>query len=346
MISVIVMISFCGCGKNKNEFTMWQSNGVIEEITAYVDDVTNEKSSNYIPVSDRIAVFDLDGTLVGEQFPIYFEWLMFTQRVLSTPSLCEDNEIRTVAEDIVKAAEQRSIAEDIEERESLMFGKAFDKMTTDEYRAYVKEFLSQPADGFDNLTFGNAYFKPMTEIITYLQKKEFKIYICSGSDRDADRVMVQGFSDIPNYQVIGSDCYSEGTNHDEVYYLDYQFSPDEELMRDDKRIIKNVKASKVVQMAQEIGQKPVLAFGNSTGDTSMFMYTTYGNPYKSAAFCIVPDDNDREYANMEKVEKLEKLCEENGWHTISMKNDFLTIYGADVTKNEQNTTFVDSLRDK
>lgn len=338
------MISLCGCGSDKDDFTMWQSDGVINEITAYVDDVTDEKSSNYIPVPDRIAVFDLDGTLVGEQFPIYFEWLMFAQRVFSTDSLYADDEMRTVAEDIVKAAEQRSIAEDIEERESLMFGKAFDKMTTEEYRGYVKEFLSQSADGFDNLTFGDAYFKPMTEIITYLQKKDFKVYICSGTDRDADRVMVQGFSDIPNYQVIGSDYYSEGINHDEVYYLDYQFTPDEELMRDDKRIIKNVKASKVVQMAQEIGQRPVIAFGNSSGDTSMFMYTTYGNPYKSAAFCIVPDDNEREYANLEKVEMLKNTCEENGWHIISMKDDFLTIYGDDVIKNEQNTAFVGSLR--
>ena len=114
-------------------------------------------------------------------------------------------------------------------------------------------------------------------------------------------------------------------------------------MRDDKRIIKNVKASKVVQMAQEIGQKPVIAFGNSSGDTSMFMYTTYDNPYKSAAFCIVPDDNEREYAYPEKVEKLKKVCEENGWHIISMKDDFLTIYGDNVTKNEQKTSFVDSL---
>lgn len=341
---VFMAISLFGCSMKKDDFTMWKSDGTIKELVSYVEDVTNKKSDNYIPAEDRIAVFDLDGTLVGEQFPIYFEWLMFAQRVLADPSCQADEEMKQVAEDILLAGENRHIPEDIEEKESLLFGKAFDKMTTDEYRAYVEAFLAQNADGFDNLTFGNAYFRPMTEVIDYLEKNEFKIFVCSGTDRDADRVMLRGFSDVPYYQVIGSDCYSEGTKHDEVYYLDYQFESDEEVMRDDTRIIKNVKASKIVQMSQEIGQKPVLAFGNSTGDTSMFIYTTYGNPYKSAAFCIVPDDDEREYAYPEKVEKLEDLCQTNGWHTISMKDDFLTIYGDDVTKNVENTAFVDSLK--
>ncbi len=346
MMLGIMVVSICGCGNKSNgsDFTMWKQDGVIKEVKAYVEDVTNEKSSNFIPVADRVAVFDLDGTLVGEQFPIYFEWLMYAKRVLSTDSLRANPEMRAVAEDIIKAAEQKSIPEGLEERESVMFGKAFDKMTTEEYRNYVKEFLSQSADGFDNLTFGDAYFRPMTEIIAYLQKNGFKIYICSGTDRDADRVMVQGFSDIPNYQVIGSDYYTEGANHDGVNYLDYHFASDEKVMRDDSKIIKNVKASKIVQLSQEIGQKPVIAFGNSNGDTSMFTYTTYDNPYKSAAFCIVPDDNEREYAYPDRVEKLTNTCKENGWHTISMKDDFLTIYGENVKKNEKNTAFLDSLK--
>ena len=325
------------------EFSMWNSQGTIQHLIDYVEAVTDEQSDDFIPVADRIAVFDLDGTLVGEQFPIYFEWLMFAQRVLDDPDFQADDEMKEVAREILTAGQNRSIPEDIEEKESQLFGKAFDGMTTEEYRNYVRDFLSQEADGFDGLTFGGAYYRPMTEVISYLEEHDFKVYICSGTDRDADRVMVSGFSDIPMYQVIGSDCYSEGSRHDEVYYLDYQFDPDEEVMRDDTRIIKNVKSSKVVQMAQELGQKPVLAFGNSSGDTSMFIYTTYNNPYKSAAFCLVPDDDEREYAYPEKVEKLKKSCEENGWYPVSMKDDFLTIYGDDVVKNAENLSFTEHL---
>lgn len=351
VLCIIVCFSLCACGGAQNtkddnmndSFSLWNSEGTINQLTAYMSDITDESSDNFIPTQDRIAVFDLDGTLVGEQFPIYFEWLLFAQRVLEDDTFVADDEMKSVAEQILLAGKSRDIPEDVEEKESRLFGKAFDGMSVDDYRDYVKNFLAQKADGFDNLTFGEAYFKPMTEVIEYLEENDFKVYVCSGTDRDADRVMLSEFCDIPMYQVIGSDYYSEGEKHDEEYYLDYQFESDEQVVRDDERIIKNVKSSKIVQLSQELGQKPVLAFGNSSGDTSMFVYTTYGNKYKSAAFCIVPDDNDREYAYDSKVEKLTQLCEENGWFTISMKHDFLTIYGDDVTKNEGNTAFVDHL---
>lgn len=152
-------------------------------------------------------------------------------------------------------------------------GKAFDGMTIGDYRSYVRDFLSIPADEFDGLTFGNAYYRPMQEVVAYLESNQFRIYICSGTDR----VMVSGFTDIPMYQVIGSDYYSEGAEHRDVYYLDYQFGADEAVVRTDDRIIKNVKSSKAVQTSQVLGQKPVLAFGNSSGDISLFVYTTCGD---------------------------------------------------------------------
>lgn len=347
LILTALSVFLCSCGKQssalESEFTLWNGDGAINELVSYVEDVTDEKSENYIPEKDRIAVFDLDGTLVGEQFPIYFEWLMFTQRVLDDPDFTADDEMKETAVDILNAGKNRSIPEDVEERESRLLGKAFDGMTIGDYRSYVRDFLSIPADGFDGLTFGEAYYRPMQEVVNYLENNQFKIYICSGTDREADRVMVSGFTDIPMYQVIGSDYYSEGADHRDEYYLDYQFGADEAVVRTDDRIIKNVKSSKVVQMSQELGQKPVLAFGNSSGDTSMFVYTTCGNPYKSAAFCILPDDDEREYAYPEKVESLTQKCEQNGWYTISMKNDFLTIYGDGVSKNENKFDFVDGL---
>ncbi len=348
LIAMILVIScslsLCACNKIERNFSMWKTDGVITELVSYVDDITDKKSDNFIPIEDRIAVFDLDGTLICEQFPIYVEWLLFVHRVLNDSSFKADEELKEVANAVVLACESRKIPEDIEEKESQLFGKAFEGMTIEEYRTYVENFLSKQADGFDNLCFKDAYFRPMIEVIKYLEKNDFKIYICSGTDREADRIIAHGFSDIPNYQIIGSDYYTEGSDHDDVYYIDYQFGPDEDIMRDDTRIIKNVKSSKVVQISQEIGQKPVLAFGNSTGDVSMFVYTTYNNQYKSAAFCIVPDDNEREYACPEKVENLKEICDENSWHTISMKEDFLNIYGDTVIKNESNTAFVDSLK--
>lgn len=348
ILTAVIILSFTACVGNgasgeKAALSQWKSDGVVTKITEYVDAVTDEKSSDFIPVKDRIAVFDLDGTLVGEQAPIYFEWLLFAYRVLDDPDFTPTDEMIEVAGEILHAGRERSIPEGIEEKESQLFGKAFDGMTMEEYDAYVRNFLLQEADGFENLKYNEAYFRPMAELVAYLEENDFKVYVCSGTDRNADRVMVSNFTDIPNYQVIGSDYYTEGSKHDEEYYLDYQFDPDEKIIRDDTRIIKNVKSSKVVQMAQEIGQKPVLAFGNSSGDISMFSYVTNGNPYKSAAFCLVPDDDEREYAYPAKVESLSAKCSENGWNTVSMKNDFLTIYGDDTAKKVEDTPFVDRL---
>ena len=90
--------------------------------------------------------------------------------------------------------------------------------------------------------------------------------------------------------------------------------------------------NKVAVIMQEIGQQPVLSFGNSTGDSSMAEYVTSGNPYKSLAFMLCCDDTVRENGNEEKAQKMADLCVEYDWVPISMKNDWTTIYGEGVTK--------------
>ena len=96
-------------------------------------------------------------------------------------------------------------------------------------------------------------------------------------------------------------------------------------------VVKNLKMNKVSIIIQEIGQQPVLSFGNSTGDASMAEYVTSGNPYKSLAFMLCCDDTERENGNPEKAAKMEGMCEEFGWVPISMKDDWSTIYGDGVT---------------
>ncbi|MBO5496898.1 MAG: hypothetical protein J5967_05790, partial [Oscillospiraceae bacterium] len=108
----------------------------------------------------------------------------------------------------------------------------------------------------------------------------------------------------------------------------------DQVVRTDKLIIKNLKMNKVLQIVQDIGQKPVLSFGNSSGDVSMHMYTISDNPYRSAAFMLIADDEVRDYGSAEKVAPLKQKWEESGFNVISMKNDFRTIYGDDVKKTD------------
>ena len=92
--------------------------------------------------------------------------------------------------------------------------------------------------------------------------------------------------------------------------------------------------NKVVVIEHEIGKQPVLAFGNSGGDTSMLNYAITGNKYKSLAFFVICDDTERELGNFDKANGCIKLAEKNGWVQISMRNDFKTIFGDDVKRAE------------
>jgi hypothetical protein len=103
----------------------------------------------------------------------------------------------------------------------------------------------------------------------------------------------------------------------------------------DTVITNNVKMSKVAQLEQELGQKPVLVFGNSTGDVPMAIYAEQENPYLTKVFFLLCDDIQREHGNQSKAQKIADICDENDWVTISMANDWTTIYGKNVTINPQ-----------
>ena len=80
------------------DFKYWNKKSVpFQALKSYVKDVTDPKSKNFIPVEDRIAGFDLDGTLVGETTPSYFEWMMYLERALNDETFTPSQEDRAYA---------------------------------------------------------------------------------------------------------------------------------------------------------------------------------------------------------------------------------------------------------
>ena len=116
--------------------------------------------------------------------------------------------------------------------------------------------------------------------------------------------------------------------------VNYTMGREEDLIRTDELIIKNLKTNKVLQISQEIGKVPVLSFGNSGGDCSMHNYALSNKKYKTAAFMLIADDDARDHANREKALKLGQQWREAGYHVISMRDDFKTIYGDGVEKTD------------
>ena len=314
------------------DFKYWADNSPAKQtLVNYVKDVTNKKSANFIPVEDRIAVFDLDGTLICETTPSYFEWMMYLDRVLDDPTYNASQEDKDYAKVVKAAIDARHLPEDMELKEAIAQSKAFAGMTFPEYENYVKKFMETPAEGLTNLKRGESFYLPMVEVVSYLQANDFTVYIVSGSDRPALRILVDGIMKIAPNNVIGTDADILASHQNGKDGLDYVYAKDDQIIRGEF-LRKNVKMNKVSNIAQEIGKQPVLAFGNSSGDASMFQYTIINNKYKSAAFTLLCDDLDRELGNQKKADSMAKSAKENGWVAISMKNDFKTIYGSEVKR--------------
>ena len=311
-------------------FKYWEKNSEVKnKLVEYVKDVTNKKSKNFIPVEDRIATFDMDGTILCETAPYYFEGMLLIHRTLYdktyTPSEKEKNFV-TGLERFITSRDPK----DKKESSARYQASVFTGMTDDEYTTYIKNFIEEtPVVGLSNLKWGEAFYLPMVEVIKYLQANDFKVYIVSGSDRETVRVLTCDLLNIPKNQIIGTDIEISAKNQGDVDGKDYDYTAEDYLIRGEF-VRKNVKLNKVTNIAREIGKQPVLAFGNSTGDTSMLNYAINGNKYKSAAFFVLCDDTEREFGKLKQAEKDNKLAEKNGWNKISMRNDWKTIYGDNV----------------
>ena len=138
---------------------------------------------------------------------------------------------------------------------------------------------------------------------------------------------------IPYNQIIGTNPEIIAANQGDISADDYAYKHDDYLIRGGLTK-KNLKMNKVVAIEHEIGKQPVLAFGNSGGDTSMLNYAITGNKYKSLSFFVICDDLERELGNQKKADGCVALAEKNGWIKISMRDDFKTIYGDNVKRTE------------
>jgi phosphoserine phosphatase len=252
------------------------------------------------------------------------------------PSFLPDEEEKAVGEQIAEAAKTGLIPGSLSLDDALLqYAKAFAGMTVEGYRQYVREFCTRPVVGFEGMTFKEAFYKPMVNVVDYLNANGFTVYICSGSDRSFCREITDGVLAIADNHVIGLDVMLKARGQGNTEGLKYVYMSDDAVVRTDEVLMQNTKMNKVSQLAQELGHPPVLCFGNSSGDESMAVYTTSNNPYYSKAFMLIADDSERDYGDEKKAEESAEKWREHNWVVISMKNDFKTIYGDNVIKTSK-----------
>ena len=316
----------------KEYFTLWNPCEALTALQEYVEDVTNPDSKNFIRKEDRIATFDMDGTFVGELYPSYFEYNLLEYRALDDATYEAPKDVLETAQEIRDFVRNgKKLPDHFDMKHAYAAAKAYAGMTLAEFDAYVKAYAAQSANGFTGMTYGESFYKPMLQVFDYLKDKGFTYYVVSGSDRFICRALVERIGIEPD-RVIGMDVKLRSTSQGTVPGVNYTMGKEEDIVRTDELIIKNLKTNKVMQITQEIGKVPVLTFGNSGGDCAMHNFCLSNPTYKSAAFMLIADDDVRDHANREKALTLGEQWRDAGYHVISMRDDFKTIYGGGVQK--------------
>ncbi|MBR4711686.1 MAG: haloacid dehalogenase-like hydrolase [Clostridia bacterium] len=339
-LATLLLMTAVLCGASalaeEDPLSMWTADSPVKEMLInYVEAVTLEGGEDYIPPVDRVAVFDFDGTLFCETDPNYFDYTLLVHRVLEDPDYVDraSEFEREVAGKIVEQNKTGASFEGLEVDHGKAIASSFAGMTLEEFDAYIQEFKKLPMPSYDGMNRGDGWYRPMLQVVDYLLDNDFIVYVISGTDRFIVRGIVRNSPlQLPMRNVIGSDETVVASKQGDTDGLNYVFVEDDVLILGGEFVVKNLKMNKVTVIIKEIGQQPVLSFGNSTGDASMAEYVTSNNPYASLAFMLCCDDLERENGNKSKADKMYGLCENFGWIPVSMRDDWTTIYGDGVTK--------------
>ena len=301
-----------------------------QELRDYVARVTDPGDmENFIPEKDRIAVFDMDGTLACETFYTYYDTMMFIEYCLTDHPERVSDELKEIAASI----QPGYLADETLARN---FAKAYAGMTVEEFRQYAEDFGKKKTASFNNMRYCDGFYLPMVELVRYLYENGFQIYVISGTERTTSRAIVAN-SPIADYvtpnHVIGTDFEVKQKGHEsEPSNMNFKYENGDELMITGGFIQKNLNGNKSIYIEREIGQRPVLAFGNSGSDTSMMNYTIDSrNPYPAHAYMIVADDGFREWGKQDWDTKSAEY-RAKGYIPISMKDDFAMIYPDGITR--------------
>lgn len=310
-----------------------EDSSVMASIMDYAAEVCDPDSDAYVEKEDRIAVFDFDGTLYGELFPTYFDTWLFIHRALHDDTCEPSDEIRAYAEAMEYAFLHHLPEPESDLSTAQCCAELFKGMEYEEYREYIRSFLKEETVGFNGMTFAEGFYLPMVSLVEYLNAHDFTVFISSGSERTMVRELISGVLDqwIPPYRIIGSNFTLEASGQGSKKGKSYTLKADDEILLEGNLDIKNQKANKVYSIIQEIGQPPLLVFGNSSGDLAMAEYALQNG---GRGYMLLCDDTDRDYGDQEKAASFEKECLEMGLETVSMKDDFALIYAEGFEKTE------------
>ncbi len=312
----------------------WRADSpAMASIVSRVKDMTDESSPDYVPPEKRVVLFDVDGTLIGERYPHYSDQCFMLYRLLHDDPVRDkisDEDIR-FAEEMEAAILNHASLPKSPRSTAQMTAESFTGRTVEEYAASVRSFLDTPVPGFTGMTYRTRFFTPMVALVQYLSEHDFQVYINSGAERIFTREMIIPAlsSWIPPERVLGTTFSLTATNQGDTDGRSYTYAPDDQVLMAGDMIFKNLDMNKVVSTVTEIGIPPVLVFRNTSGDFAMAQYALQHGGH---AYMLLCDDLERDYGDLEVASAFAVKCEELGFETVSMRDEFETIYDEGIEK--------------
>jgi phosphoglycolate phosphatase-like HAD superfamily hydrolase len=311
----------------------WNDGTAKRAILNFVAATSQVGSPDFVLPAERIATFDQDGTLWVEH-PMYSQVIYCLDRVpalvAAKPELKEVEPFNTVM-----TGDRETIAHlPMADLEKLLAATLTD-MTVDDFKAEVQKWLSAAKDPRWKRPYTELTYQPMQEVLNYLRANGYKTYIVTGGGQDFVRVYSEATYGIPPEQVVGT---AGGTK----YGYDKDGKPT--LTKEPKLLLNDNNAGKPEGIHLMIGRRPVIAFGNSTGDKEMLEYTRAGKGPR-LTMLVLHDDAEREYAygpaqGLPDTKVGTFTQELYAWATngnglvISMKKDWNRVFAKGVTEGK------------
>ncbi len=301
----------------------WNDGPAKQSIITFVEKVTTPGSPDFVPVPERIATFDNDGTLWCEK-PLPVQLYFVLDRVKALAPQHPEWKTKEPFASLLKGDLKGAMAGGDRALLEIIIA-THTGMTTVEFEQIVKDWIATAKHPKTGKLYTQMAYQPMLEVLAYLRANGFKTFVVSGGGIEFMRPWMEQAYGIPPEQVVGSSVKTKFELRDGqpviVRLPELNFNDD--------------KGGKPVGINQHIGRRPIAAFGNSDGDLQMLQYTCAGN---GTRFCLYVhhDDAEREYAYDRKdtLARLDKGLDEaatKGWTVVSMKDDWKTVFPSDAS---------------
>lgn len=318
LFTCLLVVSFFSSCFGLDPLPSWNEGKTKQALLQFVQKVTNPECNGYVPLEERIATFDQDGTLWVEQ-PMYtqFRFALDTIKKISPehPEWKSQEPYKFILEQNIEKIKVFN-RQDVEK----IFSVTHTGMSVSNYQNSVREWLKTARHPRYQRAYTELIYQPMLELIQYLKCNGFKVYIVSGGGQNFIRSYSEKVYNIPSEQIIGT------TGKTRFEYKNGRF----ELIQEPEVLFISDKAGKPEAINLIIGKRPVAAFGNSDGDRQMLEWSE--NEGASLQLLVHHDDAEREYAYDadSRIGRFSKsLAEEaqnHKWIIVSMKNDWKILF--------------------